>query len=61
EMPKLPKIAERGKAKTLPRINAEERGLEGFSIENADEKGMEKKGVQKEIPKVIAMHAGGDD
>ncbi|HKR97578.1 MAG TPA: hypothetical protein VJW55_19535 [Candidatus Angelobacter sp.] len=45
----------------LPRINAEERGLESFSIENADGKGVEKKGVEKEIPKVIAMRAGGDD
>jgi hypothetical protein len=40
----------------LPRINAEERGLESFSLENADGKG-----VEKEIPKVIAMRAGGDD
>lgn len=54
-------VEEKIPGKTLPRINAEERGLGSFSTENADEKGVEKKGVEKEIPKVIAMRAGGDD
>ena len=45
----------------LARTNGEEGGLERFCTENADEKDVEKKGVQKEIPKVMAMRAGGDD